>query len=287
MNFRQVRKKIKTIGNVRKITKAMEMVAAVKMKKAQKLALEGKPYQEILTEVISRIINPEFFAYSPFFKKLPDDKDKADLYLFISSNKGLCGAFNFNLFRLAFKEIDFQRDLFIVLGKKGSSFISKLGGKILADFSHQTPFENNVSPIFSLIENQFLNKNCSRVFLFYNKFISSLRSEPKKEQILPFLNMKFEEKQIKKANVVEYLIEPSSKEIFNALIRDYLRYRIRRAILESEAAEHSARMLAMKKASDNADEIVYNLTLLRNKLRQQKITYELLDMVTAKEASGN
>ena len=282
MNFRQVRKKIRTISNVRKITKAMEMVAAVKMKKAQKLALEGKPYQEILTDIINRIINPSFFSYSPFFKETQQSEKHQDLYLFISSNKGLCGSFNFNLFKLALKEIDFSKSSFIVLGKKGGNFLLKTGGKVLADFSEQLPFEENVSPIFSLIERQFLTGAANRVFLFYNKFISSFRSEPTNEQLLPLVGWREEEVEKRQR---EYLIEPSAQEILYSLIRDYLQYRIRRAILESEASEHSARMLAMKNASDNADEIVYNLTLLRNKLRQQSITYELLDMVTAKEAT--
>ncbi|MEM4736621.1 MAG: ATP synthase F1 subunit gamma [Nitrososphaeria archaeon] len=282
MNLRQVRKKIKTIVNVRKITKAMERVAAVKMKKSQKIALEGKPYQEALTAVIDRIIDPHFPLTSPFFKRDQPEKKQQDLYIFISSNKGLCGAFNFNLFKLAMKEIDFSKSSFIVLGKKGGLFLSKLGAKIIADFSEQLPFEENVSPIFSLIEQQFFNGWCNQVFLFYNKFISSFRTQPVKELLLPLTGWKEKRKQETKGS---YLIEPSPKKVLNHLIVDYLQYRIRRAILDSEASEHSARMLAMKNASDNADEIVYNLTLLRNKLRQQIITYELLDMVTAKEAT--
>lgn len=280
MNLRQVRKKIKTIGNVRKITKAMEMVAAVKMKKAQRMAVEGKPYQEILIKVINQIINPNLIEYSPFFNNKPGSE--RDLYLFISSNKGLCGAFNANLFRLALREINFDQSDFIVLGKKGSELITKLGGSVIADFSHHLPFVNNVSSIFSLIESRFLSGENSSVYLFYNRFISSFRSEPVKEKILPLSDWKKDSLQLR----FNYLFEPSPKEILNSLIKDYLQYQIRMAILDSEAAEHSARMMAMKNASDNADEIVYSLTLLRNKLRQQSITYELLDMVTAKEAAG-
>lgn len=280
MNLRQVRKKIKTIANVRKITKAMEMVAAVKMKKAQRMAVEGKPYQEILIKVINQIINPNLIEYSPFFNNKPGSK--RDLYLFISSNKGLCGAFNANLFRLALREINFDQSDFIVLGKKASTIIAKMGGIILADFSNRIPFVDNVSSIFSLIEERFLSGENSSVFLFYNRFISSFRSEPVKQKILPLTEWKKDPLQLR----FNYLFEPSPKEILTQLIKDYLQYRIRMAILDSEAAEQSARMMAMKNASDNADEIVYSLTLLRNKLRQQSITYELLDMVTAKEAAG-
>lgn len=281
MNLRQVRKKIKTIGNVRKITKAMEMVAAVKMKKSQKLALEGRPYQLILTQVINQIINPSLLNFSPFFQVNENKIKRRHLYLFISSNKGLCGAFNANLFRLAIREIDFGQSDFILLGKKGSVIITKMSGSVIADYSHNLPFTENVSSIFSLIEKRFLLGHNSDVFLFYNKFISSFRSEPVKEKLLPITGWKKDKLTIK----YDYLIEPSPQQILHSLIRDYLQFRIRNAILDSEAAEHSARMMAMKNASENADEIVYNLTLQRNKLRQQSITYELLDMTIAKEAT--
>lgn len=281
MNFRQVRKKIKTINNVKKITNAMEMVAAVKMKKAQQIALEGQPYRQILEEIIAQIATPSFVSFSSFFK-IP--KNEKELIIFISSNKGLCGAFNFNLFRFALKTLDFKKSDFIVLGKKGGIFLSKMGGKIIADFSEQLPFIDNVSPIFSLIKKSFLLENYGKVYLFYNRFYSTFSQKPTKEILLPLSRLTIEEK--KEEKKVEFLIEPSPIKVLEALIEDYLKFKIRSAILESEAGEYSSRMMAMKNATENAEELIYNLTLLRNKLRQQSITYELLDMVTAREITS-
>lgn len=282
MNLRQVRKKIRTIGNVKKITKAMQMVAAVKMKKAQKITLEGRPYQEILDKIIKRLLTADIVSFSPFLKKTKEEAIDKNLYVFISTNKGLCGTFNFNLFKFALKEINFEKNDFIILGKKGATFILRMGGNIIADFSDQMPFIDNVSAIFSLVVANFLNNKYQTVYLVYNKFLSTFRSEPIKTQLLPIVS--FEELSGIEVKI-DYLIEPSPLEILDSLIQDFLRERIRGAILDSEAAEHSARMMSMKNATENAEEITYNLTLLRNKLRQQSITYELLDMITAKEAT--
>jgi len=288
MNFRQVRKKIRTIQNVRKITRAMQMVAAVKMKKAQKVAYEGRPYQEKLQEIINRVlpsINPQL---SPLLRKSEPQPQGKNLYIFISSNKGLCGGFNFNLFKLALKEIQFEKDEFIVLGKKAVDFILKMRGKIIADFSQQTPFADNVSAIFSLAVEGFLKGQYNTVYLFYNQFISTFRSEPRKNQLLPISRPQDLMTKINVKVLREYLIEPSPQEIIEPLLEDFLKEKIKNAILNSEAAEHSARMLAMKNATDNAADIIYNLTLLKNKLRQDGITNELLDIISAKQAvEGN
>lgn len=287
MNFRQVRKKIKVINNVAKITKTMEMVAAVKMRQAQKKALEYKPYQRILNKIIKRIVSPELLSASFFFKKAKVNQAgkmiAPNLYLLISSNKGLCGSFNFNLFKLLTQEANFQKDYFIVLGKKGGQFVSKLGGKIKAHFSDQGSLIDNVSAVFSFVTDCFIKNQCQYVFLVYNKFFSTFKAQPVKEQLLPIVDFKQLE-EIEEER--DYLIEPSKKEALDSLIRDYLQGRIRMAILDSEAAEHSARMVAMKNATENAAEVIYNLTLLSNRLRQESITYELLDMITAKEAAG-
>ncbi len=285
MNFRQVRKKIKTIQNVRKITRAMQMVAAVKMKKSQKVAQEGKPYQKMLEKIIRRILPTVDLSLSPLLKKNEPSSTDKNLYVFISTNKGLCGAFNFNLFKTALTEVRFEKDDFIVLGKKASNFILKMRGNIVADFSDQGPFVHSVSAIFSLLIDGFLNNQYGSVFLFYNQFLSTFSSEPRKEQLLPIVYPEELISKIERTSEREYLIEPSPQKIIDPLIRDFLKEQIKSAILNSEAAEHSARMLSMKNATDNAADIIYSLTLLRNKLRQEGITNELLDMVSAKLAT--
>ncbi len=275
MNIRQVRTKIKSVSNVKKITRAMEMVSAIKMRKAQQKAVEGKPYQEKLNEVIKRIVGRVDLSLSPL---LLTNKSEKELVIVVSSNKGLCGGFNFNLFRFLIDKVDLKKADFITVGKKGSFFVNKMSSKILADFSSSAPL-NNVTAVFNLALDNFLKGNYVRVSLVYNSFVSPVRSETVMETLLPFA-LSADQKE----EVSEYLIEPSPVEIIDALLRSYLEERIRFSIIQSEAGEHSARMIAMKNATDNAEEVTYNLTLLRNKLRQEKITNELLDMITAKES---
>lgn len=280
MNFRQVRKKIKTISNVGKITKAMQMVASVKMKKSQQEALAGRAYREILEKIMRRLRGGiEDVGY----------KGKAEgsknLYIFVSSNKGLCGSFNFGLFKKALKEADFKKSDFVTLGKKGADFILKMGGDIIADFSPQLPFIDNVSSVFSIVKNGFIDGKYANVYLFYNKFASTVKHEPVNLRLLPIVREGQMETKADQDSSIEYVIEPSFEEVLISLVEEGLKDKIRGAILDSEAAEHSSRMLAMKNATDAAGDIVYNLTLLRNKLRQSTITNELLDIVTATQSS--
>lgn len=279
MNLRQVRKKIKSITNVKKITKAMQLVSAVKMKKAQQLAVEGRPYQEGLESIIQKVVPTVDVTDSPLLKHI-DPTGKKELVILITANKGLCGAFNVNLFRLLMRKENMKQMNFITVGKKGVMFLSLTGNEVVADFSSPTP-ANETSAIFQMILKNFLEEKYAKISVIYNKFISTLRSESIKEILLPLtLQSNVEQKK----QEVDYLIEPSKNELLDSLLKNYVEEKIRAAILNSEASEHSARMIAMKNATDNATEVVYNLTLLRNKLRQQKITYELLDMITAKES---
>jgi len=282
MNLRIVRKKIKSIANVKKITKAMQLVSAVKMKKSQQAALDGKPYRynlERIIQAVTAVVKPE----ESILLSQPEMAIEKDLIIFITSNKGLCGAFNFNLFRFLLKNFDLKKTEFITVGKKGATFLTNIGGKIVADFS-RPPSINHVSPIFQASLFGFLKKEYRAVYLVYNQFISSLKFESVKKTVLPIKKEELCEGEIIKPLIKDFLIEPKSIEIINELLKSYLEEKIRGAILESEASEHSARMIAMKNATDNAQEVIENLILLRNKVRQTKITYELLDMVTAKES---
>lgn len=282
MNIRQARKKIKSVGNVKKITKAMQLVSAIKMKKAQQLALEGQPYQSHLEGIIRKIIAKVDTRHSSLISRKTDIGKKKDLAVVISSNKGLCGGFNMNLFRFVLKNSDFKTTDFVVVGKK-ATLLGKFGGNIIADFSSNSPLEN-VSAIFNLILTKFLDHSYDNVYLFYNLFVSTLRVEPKKDILLPIQFLLGQEQTEKKESELEYLIEPSAEEIIDSLLRSFVQEKIQFALIQSDAGEHSSRMIAMKNATDNATDVIYNLTMLRNKLRQEKITGELLDMVTAKES---
>lgn len=283
MNVRQVRKKIKSVGNVKKITNALEKVSAVKMKKAQQIAFDGKPYQECLDLVIRDLtqkIDPHFSV----LLAIPQKPVKKELAIVISTNKGLCGSYNFNLFRFILKNTESEGTDYIILGKKATYFVNKLGGKIIADYSVGLAI-SHVSAIFQLVLDNFLKNNYQNIYIFYNKFISTFKSEPIKEVILP-VKYSYKNKQEEKFTS-EYLIEPSPKIVIDQLLRSYVEQKIRQAVIQAEAGEHSARMMAMKNATDSANDVIYNLTLLSNKLRQEKITNELLDMTTAKESVEN
>ena len=277
MNVRLVRKKIQSTGNVKKITNALEKVSSVKMRKSQQQAMDGKPYQDCLNSVIKDLtqkINPGFSV----LLATPLKPLKKELAIIISTNKGLCGSYNFNLFRFILKNTETSGTDFIVVGKKAAFFLSRFGGKIIADFS-VGPALSHVSAIFQLVLEHFLKNNYQNISIFYNKFISTLKNEPIKQVILP-VKYEYENKQEEKLTA-EYIVEPSPQIVIDKLLKSYVEQIIRHSIIQSEAGEHSARMIAMKNATESANDVIYNLTMLRNKLRQEKITNELLDMTTA------
>lgn len=279
MNLRSVSKKIKSVTSVGKITKAMQLVSAVKMKKAQQIALDGRPYQQFLERAIYKILKTSDFYQSALMKENSKAKDK-ELVIAISANKGLCGSFNFNLVRFLIKQENFKKTDFITVGKKGTLLLSLSGSTIVFDYSGAVALDA-VSAVFEQALRLFLDGQYSRVSIAYNKFISTLRYSSVKEILLP---VSINKNEADKGQTKEYLIEPSSPDVLDALLKNYIEEKIRYSMIENEAGEHSARMIAMKNATDNSVEVMYSLTLLRNKLRQQKITYELLDMITAKES---
>ncbi len=279
MNVRQVGKKIKSISNVKKITNAMQLVSAVKMKKAQQRAIDGRPYQDLLEEAIYNIVEKVDSTTSQLLQASKSNTNKT-LTIVVTSNKGLCGSFNVSVIRFLAKQINKDNE-FVTVGKKGSVLISSLGGKVIADFSEGSLIDG-VSAVFQLALEKYIAGDYASVSLVYNKFISTLRYDPIEKKLLPFTLE--EAKRETSTQSKNYEIEPDAETIMDALLKSLLEAQIRHAIVESEAGEHSARMIAMQNATENANNVIYNLTLLKNKLRQQSITYELLDMITAKES---
>ena len=276
MNIRTIRKKIKSVTNVKKITKAMQLVSAIKMKKAQQVAIDGRPYQTEIENII-RAVSPKIDpSLSPLIA-FPEDKiERKNLAIVVASNKGLCGSFNFNLLRFIVKNTDFKNTDFIIVGKK-ANLLSKFSANIMADYSSNVPL-NNVSALFEFALNKYLDRTYKKIELYHNQFVSTIQSNPVVTTLLP---IKMELGQEKTS---EYLIEPNPKKIIDSLLRSFVEEKLRFALIQSEAGEHSLRMMAMKNATDNATDVIYNLTMVRNKIRQEKTTSELLDMVTAKES---
>lgn len=283
MNIRTIRKKIKSVTNVKKITKAMQLVSAIKMKKAQQVAVDGRPYQMEIENII-RAVSPKIDpSLSPLIS-FPEDKvERKNLAIVIASNKGLCGSFNFNLLRYIVKNTDFKNTDFIIVGKK-ANLLSKFSANITADYSSNIPM-NNVSALFEFALTKYLDRTYKKIDLYHNQFVSTIQSNPVVTTLLPInFSQKTEASAEIKTKESEYLIEPNPKRIIDSLLRSFVEEKLRFALIQSEAGEHSLRMMAMKNATDNATDVIYNLTMVRNKIRQEKITSELLDMVTAKES---
>lgn len=260
----------------------MQMVAASKMKKAQERAVSGKPYAEKISEAVKELssrTNPE---NHPLLKR--DIKTGKTLIILISTNKGLCGGLNTNLFRTLVSGFSEKTNTeFITLGKKGEHFVAATGRSLIADFSDTVPFTQSVPALTSLVVDGFIKENYKEVYLVYNNFISALRQVPIQKKLLP-LGMFEEDSRSEKSNFSEFMIEPSESEVLNALLPSYIENQIRAGVLEAEASEQSARMIAMKNATDSAIDLMTDLTLEYNKARQEKITYEIADIVTARIA---
>lgn len=264
----------------------MQMVSAVKMRKAQQLEMESRPYREGLNKLIKKLVKKIDTTQSSLLS-VDTTKAKKDLMIVVTANKGLAGAFNVNVLRYLFNtNVEFENTDFVAIGQRGAQFLSRIEKtEILANFSSAHPL-NEVSAIFNFVLEKFQTGEYKTISIVYNKFITTLKSEVEHELILP-LNMKRDidtkDKETEEPDN-EYVIEPSPEAILEELLKSSLEQKIRGALVSSEAVEHSARMIAMKSATDNASDLIDSLTLLSNRLRQEKITNELLDMITAKES---
>lgn len=281
-NIRLIKRRIKSAKNIAQITKAMEMVAGSRMRKAQAAAVAGKVYAQKIYEMVINLGSRVDATLHPLLMR-PKKLNGSRLVIVIATNKGLCGGLNTNLLRFLIREYpEMGRHQYVVLGKKALHFISRMAvGKISEDFSDEVPFVRTVPAITTLVVREFLKGGIDGVDLVYNEFISALRQNPRKKSILP-LTMEGEMNEDDAAAAHDILIEPDPERVFESLLPHYLENQIRDAMLQSEASEQSARMIAMRNATDNATSLVDDLTLVYNKARQEKITYEITDMVTSR-----
>lgn len=281
-----IKRRMKSAKNISQITRAMQMVAASKMKKAQSLALSGRPYAEKIAEMVKKFVARIDASQHPLLQTNMQGKT---LIVVISTNKGLCGGLNTNLFRTltsAFNQEVLTSSIFVTVGKKGEQFVIKSSRSLLADFSQTIPFSKNIPSLTTLITEGYIKGEYKEVYVVYSNFLSALSQEPFVKRLLPLKEFVAKEITDKKQEENEFLVEPSIDAILNDLLFHYLENQVRDAVLEAEASEHSARMIAMKNATDNAKELMQILTLEYNKARQEKITYEIADMVTARLAVG-
>jgi F-type H+-transporting ATPase subunit gamma len=292
---RDIRRRIKSVKNTAQITKAMQLVAAAKMKKAQDFAANGRPYSELLNQVLVRLRDSIETHPHAYFKEGQGEKT---LILVIATDKGLCGALNTNLLKKLVNSIKGDQYDFISVGRKAALGLTRLRKKVIADFIVKDPVKyNDVHPIGKFLQDQFLSGQYNKVLVLFNNFVNTVTQVPCLEQLLPVEPVKLggkrnfdnlatanEAKDVQSLDTLEYKFEPSITEVFNSILPQYVNETLFQMLLESRASEHSSRMVAMKNASDNAKQIIKELTLEYNKVRQAAITNELLEITTAKMA---
>jgi len=291
-NTRDIRNRIKGVKNTRQITKAMQMVATSKMKRAQESAKAGRPYALLLADVIGSLSGNVQDVRQAFFATRPV---KHRGILVVSTDKGLCGALNANLFRIL-TDVDSSAK-FVTVGKRATQYLSRTRRDLLADFSvsDRAPF-SEVRKVVEFLLRSYEEEAIDTVEIVYTSFVNTLVQEPEIVQLLPLadldtmlekLHARFgapEDKIAKDSR--EILFEPGREEILAELAALYVKQEIHQLILEAQASEHSARMVAMKSATDNAGNLVDELTLQYNRARQAAITQEILEISAASFAEN-
>jgi F-type H+-transporting ATPase subunit gamma len=280
---RELRRRIKSAGNISKITKAMEAVAASKMKKAQDVATAGISYEALMKKMVSNILKFSSIVDHPLISMTVDRDLLSSLIILISPDRGLCGSLPAGIFRKAEAEIreGSNPDKVIVVGKKAVVYARRTGWNVLASFDSlgDKPTLSELSGIGAIAIEEYEQNRVGRIRLVYPKFISTLNQEVVVEDILPVkLTSEIPEIPILQP---KYIFEPTPEDLLSELLPAYVRLSIYQAVLSAKAAEQSARMIAMKNASDNAREIRGLLQLSYNQSRQKAITAEIADIVTA------
>lgn len=279
--LRAIRKRIKSAKNIQQITRAMKLVAAAKLKKAQERILSARTYSDKIKEVIAELISGIEEKDYPLLCENKETKKEA--LILITADKGLCGSFNSNLIKEAIYKMRECNDLnLILIGKKGFDYLKKFNKEVeIFKYNDKKIDWYDVEETGNLIIRNYINKKYSKVNLIYSEFQSSLQQKIKKEIILP---IRAEELQKEKVVKRDFLYEPDEKAVLNALLERYVKSILLRVILESQASEHGVRMVAMEMATNNAGDMIKNLTLLANKTRQASITKEILEIVGGAEA---
>jgi F-type H+-transporting ATPase subunit gamma len=289
-NTQDIRRRIKSIRNTAQITKAMQMVAASKMRRAQQQALSGRPYAELMNKVLVSLQRRTDPRLHPLLEIRPL---KRELVLIISTDKGLAGALNTNLFRET-ANFDSAKAVFVVTGKKARQFIARTKRELLADFElKDAPSFVESKPISKFCTEKFLNREVDKVSVLYTHFINTINQRAVVQTLLPISGFDLQQKNKGSDTnqsadpMIGYIFEPNAETVLDVMLPYYLQYQVFQMILDARASEHSARMVAMKNATDNANEFIKDLTLEYNKMRQASITTELLEIATAQMALGS
>ncbi len=284
---KEIRTKIKSVENTRKITRAMEMVAAAKMRKAQERMRAARPYTEKIRNVAAHLsrANPEY--RHAFLVKRESIKNVG--LIVVTSDKGLCGGLNTNLLRLAVHEMKAWeasgKGLMVCpIGNKGFGFMNRIGAKVKSHLTGigDTPHVEKLIGAVKAMLDAYVAGEIDAIYLSYNHFINTMRQEPRVEQLLPLGG---EQLGAAEGNW-DYIYEPDAKKVIDELLLRYIESLVYQAVVENMASEQSSRMVAMKAASDNAKSVISELKLVYNKARQAAITKEISEIVGGAAAIG-
>ena len=294
-NLQDIKRRIKSVKNTAQITKAMELVASSKMKKAQDQALAGRAYAGVVNKILAHLSQDETeLDECPLLKVREVNRE---ICIVISTDKGLCGGLNSNLMRSVLED---SSDIasYVTIGSKGRSALALAQKDLIADFPVSDPVTfKEISSVAKFVIEKFEAGEVDRVRVAFTNFVNTLSQKPWIRTLLPVENSSITEKKEYEGledgddlsevyDVPEggYIYEPDSTKVFNEILPHYLKYQLYQMVLEARASEHSARMVAMKNATENAKEMIEELTLQYNKVRQAAITSELLEITTAQLA---
>jgi F-type H+-transporting ATPase subunit gamma len=285
--LRQIRQRIRSVKNISQVTRAMEMIAAAEMRRAQQATLASRAYSEKARAVMQSLATEP--GRSKLLHPLLEERSTVNSIAVVlyTGDRGLAGAYNVNIIR---KTLDFVQPYekqaktirFITVGKRGRDLLRRFGKNVVADFSDMgtRPAITQVGALARATLDEFLQSSADQVFLAYTDFVNVLRQVPTIQQVLPI-----QQADIKREGPPQvYLYEPNAEEILAQVLPRFVEVQIYQALLEAIASEQAARMVAMRNATDNAKELIESLTLLRNKVRQASITKEILDIVGGAEA---
>ncbi len=283
---RDIRRRIKSVKNTAQITKAMQMVAASRMRKAQQQALAGHPYMDMMEHIATNLRDD--LVVNDFAHPLVERRERKNVgKIVITSDRGLCGPLNSNLLRNVNNDHDEKKEniVYITVGRKGRQFLARTPREGVGDFEVKDnfPFRDSRRISQFLIE-KFLDKELDAVDVYYNRFINTIRQEPECVPLLPLGLQTFGKEIPEKPEPRNYKFEPAPDILMGKLLPYIVHMGFYQMLLDSKASEHSARMVAMKNATDNAKQMIKDLTLEYNKLRQAAITTELLEITTAQMA---
>lgn len=277
---KEIKTQIGSINNTQKITSAMEMVAASKMRRAQELMAQSRPYSDAIREVIGHIAQGNLEYRHTW---LEEREVKNVGYIIVSTDRGLCGGLNSNEFRLVCQQATEWESkgvdtLFAAVGSKASSFFKRFEGKLISQTTGvgDKPKLSDLVGTVSVMLKAFEEGKVDRIYLVYNKFVNTMSQEPITNQLLPLPKSE----KVQRKHPWDYIYEPDAKSILDQLLRRFIESQVYQGVVENLASEQAARMVAMKAATDNAGELIEELQLVYNKARQAAITQEISEIVS-------